>query len=190
MSFDPSALGNLMLILTGFGAAFAVSLWISLIIWTYRDIRHRTRDHLVHILAIFVSAVLFIPGVLIYLILRPPHTLDEEYERALEEESLLASIELAQQCPGCNRRIKDEWLICPDCHTRLKKTCRECGKPMDLGWDICPVCGTPEEGMLLDEDQDQAIPPVAVPLSGEPPSDTDVGDPRAENAADFRPLNS
>ena len=177
MSINLPVLGNLMLILTGFGAAFAVSLWISLILWTYRDIRQRTRDHLVHILAIFVSAVLFLPGILIYLILRPPHTMDEEYARALEEESLLASIEQAQLCPGCNRRIRDEWLICPGCHTRLKKTCRQCGKPMDLGWDLCPVCGTPEEGFLYSTDQDGENDTAAAPAPGESRSEFDVRNP-------------
>ena len=40
-----------------------------------------------------VSVVLFIPGVLIYLLLRPPRTLEEEYLVTLEEEALLRAIE-------------------------------------------------------------------------------------------------
>jgi hypothetical protein len=151
MPFDPSALSNLMLVLTGFGAAFAISLWISLIIWTFRDIRSRTRDHLVRILAVFLSAILFLPGILVYLILRPARTLEDEYQRALEEESLLAAIDEAELCPGCNRRIREEWIICPSCHTRLKKNCQECGKAMDLAWDLCPFCGTPEIGLQIDD---------------------------------------
>ena len=39
MSFDPTFLSSMILILTGFGAAFMAALWISLVIWTYRDIR-------------------------------------------------------------------------------------------------------------------------------------------------------
>jgi RNA polymerase subunit RPABC4/transcription elongation factor Spt4 len=151
MPFDPSVLSNLMLVLTGFGAAFAVSLWISLIIWTSRDIRSRTRDPLVRILAVFLPTVLFLPGILIYLILRPAHTLDEEYERALEEESLLAAIEDAALCPGCNRRVQTDWVICPGCHTRLKKACEECGKPIDLAWDLCPFCGAPTADAQIEE---------------------------------------
>jgi RNA polymerase subunit RPABC4/transcription elongation factor Spt4 len=151
MPFDPSVLSNLMLVLTGFGAAFAVSLWISLIIWTSRDIRSRTRDPLVRILAVFLSTVLFLPGILIYLILRPARTLQDDYERALEEESLLAAIEDAALCPGCSRRIQADWVICPSCHTRLKKACVECGKPIDLAWDLCPFCGAPTEAAQIED---------------------------------------
>ena len=44
MSFNPSALSSIVLVATAFGAAFLAALWLSLIIWTYRDMRGRTRD--------------------------------------------------------------------------------------------------------------------------------------------------
>jgi len=78
MTFDPAFIGNLLLVLTGFGGAFLAALWISLVIWTYRDIRTRARDPLVQTLATLLVAVLNLPGVLVYLILRPPRTLEEE----------------------------------------------------------------------------------------------------------------
>ena len=59
MTFDPSFVSNLILILTGFGGAFLAALWISLVIWTYRDIRTRARDPLVQILATLLVAVAF-----------------------------------------------------------------------------------------------------------------------------------
>ena len=71
MTFDPALIGNLLLVLTGFGGAFLAALWISLVIWTYRDIRARARDPLVQTLATLLVAVLNLPGVLVYLILRP-----------------------------------------------------------------------------------------------------------------------
>jgi hypothetical protein len=37
--------------------------------------------------------VLFIPGVIIYLVLRPAKTIEEEYLTTLEEEALLRAIE-------------------------------------------------------------------------------------------------
>lgn len=166
MTFDPSSLGNLMLILTAWGGAFLAALWLSLVIWTYRDIRRRARDPLARILALLVVAILFLPGIVIYLILRPPRTLEEEYQHTLEEEALLQAIEDASLCPGCGRRTKDNWLVCPNCHTKLKKTCHNCGKHMELPWNLCPYCGTPtpgmrREGLTLDE----ALQPV--PLESE-----------------------
>jgi hypothetical protein len=150
MSFDPTFLSRMVLILTGFGAAFAAALWISLVIWTFRDARKRTRDPLIRILATLVAAILFLPGVLIYIILRPPLTLEDEYQKTLEEEALLQSIEDNPLCPGCSRKLDPQWIVCPNCHTRLKKPCTKCGKLMDLAWNLCPYCATPAPGSRLD----------------------------------------
>ncbi len=143
MKFDPTVLSDYVLVAIGFAAAFLVALWLSLIIWTFRDIRSRTRDRLIRILSILVVAVLFLPGILIYLLLRPARTLDEEYQQTLEEEALLQSIEDAPLCPGCGRAVERDWIVCPGCHTRLKKACLHCGRTLDLAWDLCPFCATP-----------------------------------------------
>ena len=130
MSFDPVLTSNIILIATGFGAAFLAALWLSLVIWTYRDIRKRTRDRLGRILAALLVAVLFLPGLLVYFILRPLTTMEEDYQRTLEEEALLQTIEENPHCPGCTRRIREDWVACPTCHTRLRKPCHHCGRLM------------------------------------------------------------
>jgi len=150
MTFDPVFLNSLTLVVTAFGGAFLAALWISLVVWTYRDIRSRARDPLVQTLAALLVAVLNLPGVLVYLILRPPRTLEEEYQRTLEEEALLQALEDLPLCPGCERRVKEDWQVCPNCHTKLKKTCHHCSKFMELAWNICPYCGTPAPGMRLE----------------------------------------
>ncbi|NMC13764.1 MAG: zinc ribbon domain-containing protein [Chloroflexi bacterium] len=147
MNFDPTSFKNFVLIMTAWGGAFIAALWLSLVIWTYRDIRQRARDPLARILAVFVVAVLFLPGIIIYLILRPPRTLEEEYQASLDEEALLQTIEDSTLCPGCSRRVKENWMVCPNCYTKLKKTCHQCGKLMELPWNLCPYCGTPAPGM-------------------------------------------
>jgi RNA polymerase subunit RPABC4/transcription elongation factor Spt4 len=158
MPFDPAFLSNFLLVLTAFGGAFLAALWIALVIWTYRDIRARARDPLVQILSALLVAVLNLPGVLVYLILRPARTLEEEYQHTLEEESLLQALEELPLCPGCERRVKDDWQVCPNCHTKLKKECQHCGKLMELPWNICPYCGTPVPGMRQENiDMDEAL---------------------------------
>jgi RNA polymerase subunit RPABC4/transcription elongation factor Spt4 len=166
---DPILLKNILLALFAFSAAFLVTLWLGLIIWTFRDIRRRTRDHLVRVLAVLVTTVLFLPGVIIYLILRPSKTLDEEYQQTLEEEALLQSIEDAPQCPGCGRKTDKDWIACPNCYTRLRKPCHRCGKIMELAWNLCPYCGTPAPGMVqetspIDESYQPAGVPSQIPL--------------------------
>ncbi len=83
MTVDPRTLSNIIMLLTAWSAAFLVALWVSLIFWTYRDIRIRSRDPLIRILSIIIVTLLFLPGIVIYLILRPAHTVEEEYQRTL-----------------------------------------------------------------------------------------------------------
>jgi RNA polymerase subunit RPABC4/transcription elongation factor Spt4 len=147
MTIDPTLLSTVVLVAIGFAAAFFTAFWLSLIIWTHRDIRRRARDPLARILAVLVVAILFLPGILVYFILRPPKTLEEEFQQTLEEEALLQSIEDNTLCPGCGRRVRDEWVACPNCYTRLKKSCHQCGRLMELAWNLCPFCGTPAPGM-------------------------------------------
>jgi RNA polymerase subunit RPABC4/transcription elongation factor Spt4 len=167
MTLDPTFMSSFMLILAGFGAAFLAALWLALIIWTWRDIRNRARDPLVHVLSVLVVAVLFIPGALVYLILRPPRTLEEEYQRTLEEEALLTAIEEQAVCPGCERRIREDWQICPNCQTRLRKTCYNCGRLMELPWNICPYCATPSPGLRREAGAGEELTPLPVESPGE-----------------------
>ncbi len=167
MNLDPQTLSNLIMGAAAWGAAFLVALWLSIIIWTYRDIRSRARDPLLRILAVIIVALLFLPGVVVYLILRPPLTLEDEYQHSLEEEALLQSIEEVPLCPGCGRRTKEPWMVCPTCHTKLKKPCHDCQKPMDLSWNLCPYCGTPAPGMRKED-------MTMVDDTEEPPPDLDI----------------
>jgi RNA polymerase subunit RPABC4/transcription elongation factor Spt4 len=143
MTFDPSQLGNFITAAAAWGAAFLVVFWLSLVVWVFRDSRSRTANGLNRFLAVLLALFFFLPGIAIYLILRPRHTLEEDYLQTLEEEALLQSVEEAPACPGCGRRIKDDWVLCPSCHTKLKKVCEHCSRLMDLPWNICPYCSTP-----------------------------------------------
>jgi RNA polymerase subunit RPABC4/transcription elongation factor Spt4 len=172
MNLDPSVVSNILLIVTAWGGAFLAALWLSLVFWTFRDIRNRARDPLARILAVLVVAVLFLPGIVIYLILRPSRTLEEDYQHTLEEEALLQAIEDSSLCPGCGRRVKENWMVCPNCHTKIKKTCHQCGKLMELPWNLCPYCGTPAPGMRRENlTMDEALRPV--PAEAEPPPEAE-----------------
>jgi RNA polymerase subunit RPABC4/transcription elongation factor Spt4 len=116
------------------------------------------------ILAVILVALLFLPGIVVYLILRPPRTLEEEYQRTLEEEALLQSLEDPPVCPGCGRRIKESWMVCPSCHTKLKKPCDQCHHLMELAWNVCPYCGTPAPGVRK---RDQGLSDINQPTPDE-----------------------
>lgn len=161
MDFNLSNVSDFVLIIAAWGGAFIAALWLSLIIWTYRDVRNRTRDPLARVLAALVVTVLFLPGLVIYLILRPPHTLEEQYQHSLEEEALLQAIEDISLCPGCGRRVKENWQICPNCHTRLKKHCHQCNRLMELPWNLCPYCGSAAPGARREHiSMEEALRPI------------------------------
>src|SRR6266853_7029629 len=135
-------LGKALGIVVGFLVAFLVIFWISLIIWTFRDIRSRTQDLLSQVLATLLVAVFFIGGLFIYLILRPRQTLAEIYERQLEEESLLAEMTERQTCSNCHARVESDFQVCPSCGQKLKRSCPKCERLLELRWTFCPYCAS------------------------------------------------
>ncbi|MBN1642265.1 MAG: zinc ribbon domain-containing protein, partial [Anaerolineae bacterium] len=131
--------------LSAFSGAFTVALWISLVIWTFRDMRSRSRDAFAQLLAALMALVLGPLGALLYLLLRPRETLAEKYERSLEEEALLQDIEERQICPGCKQPIEPDYVVCPVCHVRLRQPCIHCGRLIHPRWSVCPYCGASQK---------------------------------------------
>lgn len=124
-----------------FLGAYAVLLWAASVLWAYRDIRRRTEDVSVQVLAVGIVLLLPFLGIPLHLILRPPQTLAEKYERTLEEEFLRRDLEEQFVCPECQRPIEPDFILCPHCHTQLRRRCDSCQKVIDLTWRICPYCG-------------------------------------------------
>ncbi|HVO41900.1 MAG TPA: zinc ribbon domain-containing protein [Aggregatilineales bacterium] len=141
MGFD-ATISELVLFLATATGAVVAALWLGIVLWTWRDLRARSRDRLAQGAAALMVAVLNVFGLVIYLMLRPRETLAEAYERSLEEEALLQGIEDKPLCPGCGRATKPEWQVCPYCYTRLKKPCIQCGQLIELSWNMCPYCAT------------------------------------------------
>lgn len=119
-----------------------IAVWIGLITWTYNDIKNRSRERLTRVGAVLIVVVFNVIGLLVYLSVRPRETLSEIYEKSLEEEALLQEIEEKLSCPGCGQPTKENWQICPNCHTQLKRVCVNCRRLVELHWDICPYCTT------------------------------------------------
>ncbi len=139
-----SLLTNLLPVLSLIGiavAAYVVLLWAASVLWTYRDIRNRSEDVVVQVLAVALALLLPFAGVVLHMILRPRQTLTEKYERTLEEQYLRRDLEDQYVCPHCQRAIEPDFIICPHCHTSLRRRCQSCDHVVDLTWSICPYCG-------------------------------------------------
>lgn len=133
-----SAAGTLMVVVVVLFLAF---FWIALAFWAVRDARRRSESPL---LAVFAAAVNVLPylGLLLYLVLRPPRTLDEERALLLEEQALTegpAEV-VSRPCPTCGREIELDFVICPYCRTQFARRCRGCQRWLRLGWRVCPYC--------------------------------------------------
>src|SRR5256714_137044 len=166
-----TSLQNALGPIIGCTVAFVVIFWLSLVIWTFRDIRSRSQDLLTQILATLLVAVFFVGGLFIYLILRPRQTLAEIYERQLEEESLLAEMTERQTCNNCHARIESDFQICPSCGQKLKRPCPKCERLLELRWAFCPYCATnltsgPIQNMPPGMAAMQGMPGQGVPLTG------------------------
>jgi RNA polymerase subunit RPABC4/transcription elongation factor Spt4 len=120
--------------------AYLAALWFCLVVWTFRDIQKRTRDVLVQILATLLVLLFNVPGLMLYLILRPPETLSEAYARNLGEETLLRELSQRDVCPHCQNKVEPDFRVCPICRTPLKESCPSCGKLTQLAWQACPFC--------------------------------------------------
>lgn len=125
-------------------------LWLSVVIWVYRDIRDRTRDSSLQALSVFVVLMFFpgfnIPGLALYLLMRPRETLEEAYSRSLEEEALLRELGDEGTCPSCRRLVEKDFQFCPSCKTQLKDKCAKCERLLSFSWVACPSCGTVRAG--------------------------------------------
>jgi RNA polymerase subunit RPABC4/transcription elongation factor Spt4 len=123
------------------GVAYGVVLWLSALAWVYRDVKNRTNDSVSQWVSVFLVLIFNLPGLFLYLVLRPQETLTEAYERTLETEAMLQEVERLGTCPSCRRRIEEDYLLCPYCRTSLRTPCAQCGRALSFGWVACPHCG-------------------------------------------------
>ena len=124
---------------------YVVMLWLGTAYWAFRDMQARTENPILPYfsaaLIIFFTPLLFVFAVVLYLIVRPRETLAEVYERSLAEESLLAEVEKNQNCPVCRERVQPDFLVCPNCRTRLHRVCPSCNRLAQPEWPLCAYCG-------------------------------------------------
>ncbi len=142
---------NIFQVIATFLVAFLVVLWMTLCFWTFRDIQSRTRDIIAQIFATLLVFFFNIPGVLLYILVRPKETQVQTYERSLQEEYMLQDLEEREICATCRVKTQPDFLFCFNCRTRIRRECGGCGQLVKLKWASCPFCGTPQKTRLREE---------------------------------------
>lgn len=166
---DLNGLFALLQLFVAFLGAYLLAVWVSLTVWTFRDVRSRSRDLVAQFLAVLLVLIFNVAGLLLYFLLRPRETLAEKGERELAEEALLQDIQERQECPVCHiRSIQPDYIVCPSCHTRLRKKCDHCGRILNLKWSVCPYCGESQTAPAR-ERAPEAPPPPRVRTPVPPP---------------------
>jgi len=128
---------------------FVAVLWFALIYWTRADAKRRIDDPLLVFCATVASVIPFV-GTLVYMIVRPPEYLEDVRERDLEmqaAEARIASLSF-HACPYCHEEVEKDFVLCPNCQSRLRDPCPRCQRPLDMTWSICPYCETHVAGAL------------------------------------------
>jgi RNA polymerase subunit RPABC4/transcription elongation factor Spt4 len=112
---------------------------VAIVIWVARDVVARSKSLFFHVLSIFLVIILNLPGLLIYLIIRPQKTLIEKYHEDLERKVLAENDEF---CLKCEKPIQLIFQFCPHCGEEAKISCKKCHKLVSKNWNNCPYCGT------------------------------------------------
>lgn len=135
--------------------AYILVLWLSAVVWVYRDVKSRTPDPLSQSVATLLVGLFNVPGLIIYLVIRPQETIADAYERSLEAEAMLQELQLdPNACQNCRRPVESDFNVCPHCRAILREPCRNCGKLIRTNWAACAYCGA---------DRPAARVPIAAP---------------------------
>lgn len=113
------------------------TLWVWSILYTTKDISHRTNNIFYQLLCILIvtlwSPFIWLP---LYFILRPYRTVDDiNWRKAIET--------LWKQCPECWEINHKDNKFCISCWEKLDIKCKECWKEYSILYDYCPYCWAP-----------------------------------------------
>lgn len=114
-------------------------LWILFCLWVLKDINSRTKNIFVITLVVLFVFFFNIPGLILYLLLRPEKTLEEA--RALDLYQISQLEENLITCSTCRSIVRKNYGFCTVCGDSLFATCDYCGKQINPIWENCGYCG-------------------------------------------------
>lgn len=116
-----------------------VVLYILSIVWVVRDAYMRGT----HWYVWGVVALVPLLGVIAYCLLRPPLLQIDRDEQELEVALKQRELMKYGECATCGYPVESDYVVCPNCHSRLKNLCPSCHHALEPSWTVCPYCATP-----------------------------------------------
>jgi len=97
-------------------------------VYVYRDAARRGMNAILWTLVAIAAPALI--GFILYLLVRG------EYSNL--------------RCPSCGTQVKEQFVVCPRCGTKLRAACPNCATPAEPDWTLCPKCTRPLNGVQTD----------------------------------------
>lgn len=109
--------------------------------WVWVDASERTSKTKLILLYTCLAIFLNIPGLIIYLIIRPSETIEDIYWTDLERRYLKFETAELGDCPKCGEQLFPGLVFCPKCGFRIKRKCPKCGVLINKNHKYCEYCG-------------------------------------------------
>ena len=113
-------------------------LYVLSIIWVARDSYLRGAPWALWTLVAIIPLV----GLIAYCMLRPSLYQIDRDEQELEIAMKKRELMKYGECAHCGYPVEADYVICPNCLTKLKNLCPTCGHALDSSWKVCPYCST------------------------------------------------
>lgn len=97
-------------------------------IYVYQDAKRRSMNAILW--ALVAAAAPALIGLIVYLLVRGNYS--------------------DLRCPKCDAMVKEQFVVCPKCGTKLRASCPNCATPVEPDWKVCPKCTQPLEGVQTD----------------------------------------
>lgn len=121
--------------------SYAAILWLASVVWVAGDIQQRSNSAAVQFGAIAFAAIFFLPGLILYVALRPRQTMEERAEQRMEMQALAAHAAQSPSCKNCYRTLRADFARCPYCASYVGVACPGCERLTEAAWVVCPYCG-------------------------------------------------
>lgn len=152
-NLDFNIFGTLLFLILGI-------FWFVLVGWVWIDSGERTSNRKARIVYMLLVLILNIPGLIIYLIVRPSETIEQIYWADLERRYLKYETAELGDCPECGSQLFPGYHFCANCGCDIKKKCPSCGVMISKAAKYCAHCGA--KVMEVAHQQEEEYPSIEV----------------------------